>query len=142
MKYFYLQKNQREWIGKRNCGTTETKASYFEEQKICNRVSKWSFTCSTFVWSSNQKLLNYTKAAFNANDNFKYSCREKKDHEVVSLESAKEVETKSIASLEERNQNLRQKLHNLKMHYSKFIEFARKNDIQLQERNIQAVDNF
>jgi len=76
------------------------------------------------------------------NDNLKYSCREKKDHEVVSLESAKEVETKSIASLEERNQNLRQKLHDLKMHYSKFIELARKNDIQLQERNIQTVDNF
>lgn len=48
------------------------------------------------------------------------------------------MEVKSIARLEERNQELRQKLYSLKAHYSKFIEFASKNNIQLQERKVQS----
>ena len=64
------------------------------------------------------------------------SCREKKDTEVQYLESSKDVESESIQELEQRNEELREKVAGLKNHYAKFLEFAKKNNIDLKPRNI------
>ena len=65
-----------------------------------------------------------------------YSCREKKDSEVQTLEQAKETETESIDSLEKENEELRDKLSKLKSHYLKLYDFAKKNNIELKPRNV------
>ena len=65
-----------------------------------------------------------------------FSCREKKDTEVQYLESSKDVESESIAELEQRNEELREKVAGLKSHYAKFLEFAKKNNIDLKPRNV------
>ena len=67
-----------------------------------------------------------------------YSCREKKDSEVQTLEIAKETETDSIDGLEKENEDLRDKLSKLKQHYSKLYDFAKKNNIDLKPRNVPA----
>ena len=65
-----------------------------------------------------------------------FSCREKKDSEVQTLEQAKETETESIDSLEKENEELRDKLSKLKSHYLKLYDFAKKNNIELKPRNV------
>ena len=65
-----------------------------------------------------------------------FSCREKKDSEVQTLEQAKESETESIDSLEKENEELRDKLSKLKSHYLKLYDFAKKNNIELKPRNV------
>ena len=67
---------------------------------------------------------------------FFFSCREKKDSEVQTLEMAKENETDSIDTLEKENDDLRDKLSKLKSHYLKLYEFAKKNNIELKPRNV------
>ena len=65
-----------------------------------------------------------------------FSCREKKDSEVQTLEESKETETDSIANLESENEELRDKLQKLKSHYMKLYDFAKKNNIELKPRNV------
>ena len=67
---------------------------------------------------------------------FFFSCREKKDSEVQTLEESKETETDSIANLESENEELRDKLQKLKSHYMKLYDFAKKNNIELKPRNV------
>ena len=70
--------------------------------------------------------------------NRKYAtdCREKKDSEVHTLESSKDLEDDTIDSLEKDNDELRDKVFKLKSHYSKLFEFAKKNSIELKPRNV------
>jgi len=70
--------------------------------------------------------------------NRKYAtdCREKKDSEVHTLESSKDLEVDTIDSLEKENDELRDKLSKLKSHYVKLFEFAKKNSIELKPRNV------
>ena len=70
--------------------------------------------------------------------NRKYAtdCREKKDSEVHTLESSKDLEDDTIDSLEKENDELRDKVSKLKSHYSKLFEFAKKNSIELKPRNV------
>ena len=70
--------------------------------------------------------------------NRKYAtdCREKKDSEVHTLESSKDLEDDTIDSLEKGNDELRDKVSKLKSHYSKLFEFAKKNSIELKPRNV------
>ena len=70
------------------------------------------------------------------NSDFNYSCREKKDTEVQTLEVAKDSETDAIDNLEKENDELREKLTKLKNHYVKLFEFAKKNNIELKPRNV------
>lgn len=44
-----------------------------------------------------------------------FSCRDKKDTEVQSLEVAKDMETGTISELEQRNEAMREKLSSLKV---------------------------
>ena len=67
---------------------------------------------------------------------FIYSCREKKDSEVQTLENAKDNEAEFIDSLEKENEELRDKLSKLKSHYVKLFDFAKKNNIELKPRNV------
>ena len=67
---------------------------------------------------------------------FFFSCREKKDSEVHTLESSKDLEVDTIDSLEKENDELRDKLSKLKSHYVKLFEFAKKNSIELKPRNV------
>ena len=67
---------------------------------------------------------------------FCYSCREKKDGEVQSLEDVKDEEKEKIDVLEKENDELRNKLSKLKSHYYKLFEFAKKNNIELKQRNV------
>ena len=46
------------------------------------------------------------------------------------------MESESIAELEQRNEELREKVAGLKSHYAKFLEFAKKNNIDLKPRNV------
>jgi len=70
--------------------------------------------------------------------NRKYAtdCREKKDTEVQSLEVTKDGEADYLQNLEQENEDLRETLAKLKNHYSKVLEFAKKNNIQLKPRNV------
>jgi cell division protein FtsL len=68
------------------------------------------------------------------------SCREKKDTEVQILETSKDVESESISELEEKNRELREKIASLKNHYTKVLEFAKKNSIELKPRNVPGVN--
>ena len=70
--------------------------------------------------------------------NRKYAtdCREKKDSEVHTLESSKDLEDDTIDSLEKGNDELRDKVSKLKSHYGKLFEFAQKNSIELKPRNV------
>ena len=65
-----------------------------------------------------------------------FSCREKKDTEVQSLEVSKDSEADHIDGLEKENEELRDKLSKLKSHYLKLFEFAKKNNIELKPRNV------
>ena len=67
------------------------------------------------------------------------SCREKKDTEVHSLESSREVESESISELEQKNEELRESLAGVKHHYAKMLEFAKRNNIKLRPRNIPGI---
>ena len=64
------------------------------------------------------------------------SCREKKDTEVQTLETTKEQETDALVILEKENEELREKLAGLKANYAKVLEFAKKNNIELKQRNV------
>ena len=88
---------------------------------------KWRF-CQ-IQWPS-RKLQNLTKSS-----SF-FSCQEKKDSEVHTLESSKDLEVDTIDSLEKENDELRDKLSKLKSHYVKLFEFAKKNSIELKPRNV------
>lgn len=70
--------------------------------------------------------------------NRKYAtdCREKKDTEVQTLEVTKDGEADHLGNLEKENEELRETLVKLKNHYSKVLEFAKKNNIELKPRNI------
>ena len=52
------------------------------------------------------------------------------------LESSKDLESESISELEQKNEELREKVAGLKNHYAKFLEFAKKNNIDLKPRNV------
>ena len=65
-----------------------------------------------------------------------FSCREKKDTEVQTLEVAKEHEAEEIDDLEKQNDDLRDKLAKLKTQYLKLFDFAKKNNIKFKARNI------
>ena len=67
---------------------------------------------------------------------FVFSCREKKDSEVHTLEASKDNEVDCIGPLEKENDELRDKLSKLKSHYVKLFEFAKKNGIELKPRNV------
>lgn len=66
----------------------------------------------------------------------RFSCREKKDVEVQNLEGKKHTEGGDIEYLSAENQELRENLAKLKSHYAKVLEFAKKNNIQLRQRNV------
>ncbi len=70
-----------------------------------------------------------------------FSCREKKDSEVQTLEHEKEMEADSLDRLERNNDDLREKLNKLKSHYLKVLEFAKKNNIELKPRTIPGLTN-
>ena len=50
---------------------------------------------------------------------YSYSCREKKDCEVQSLEVTKDGEAENLGGIEKENEELRETLKKLKNHYGK-----------------------
>ena len=64
------------------------------------------------------------------------SCREKKDSEVQTLEVTKDDEADHLSALEQENEELRETVSKLKNHYAKYLEFAKKNNIELKPRNV------
>ena len=70
--------------------------------------------------------------------NRKYAtdCREKKDQEVTCLEGNKDNEQGSLKQLQDENEQLQEKIKQLKSFYQKAVEFANKNKIKLRDRNV------
>jgi uncharacterized protein (DUF3084 family) len=54
------------------------------------------------------------------------------------LESSRDNESESIAELEQRNEELREKVAGLKRHYAKYLEFAKNNHIDIQLGGVPA----
>ena len=52
------------------------------------------------------------------------------------MEVTKDGEADTLQNLEQENEDLREALSRLKTHYAKVLEFAKKNNIQLKQRNV------
>lgn len=70
--------------------------------------------------------------------NRKYAtdCREKKDVEVHQLEGDKTGEEAEVQAIHEENEQLRASLDQLKKRYAEFVDYAKKNNIPLRQRNV------
>ena len=65
-----------------------------------------------------------------------FSCREKKDVEVHTLEGTKDHETNDWQKFTKENDQLRQEIENMKNRYLKIVNFAKKNNLKLKDRNV------
>jgi len=71
------------------------------------------------------------------NRNYATSCREKKDAEIITLEGEKAVELEHLKDLEMYNQKMREKVESMKKDYQRIMEFARENNLEITDDQLE-----
>ena len=65
------------------------------------------------------------------NRNYASSCREKKDEEIMGLERLKGQEVDEVDRMEEENKRIREEIEQMEKKYSRIVEFARENNLDV-----------